>query len=88
MKPKKNKPVQNKLVRVEWNDSAYLLSTGWHNKDQVAIATKPENIVSVGFVAHEDDEYLAICQSISSSKQYVQGVMRIMKSTIKKITKL
>lgn len=75
-----------KLVQVEWLDSGYSITPGWVDPNDVPGTMSPKTIKSVGFVVHEDKKCLIICQS--KGEHYVQGVLRIMKSGIKKIKNL
>jgi hypothetical protein len=56
------------IERVEWLDSTFL-GTGWQDVDENVMNKGREIIVTVGFVAGEDDDSLVMALSWNSAEE-------------------
>lgn len=77
----------HKIVYVEWQDSASLqVSESWiDHRDAKDRAKETWNIVTVGFLLEETDDYILLCRGIDDQDEpKVSGSFYIPKSQIRK----
>lgn len=71
-----------KLVRVEWADA--LAEHGWRKVEDIS---GPSPIVTVGFLAREDDTAVVVCASATEDGEW-NNCMVVPRGMITKITEL
>jgi hypothetical protein len=83
-------PVQFDLVTVEWMDTGARAGMTWATAEELVkeAATNDGIVVTVGYLLHNDDQFLLLAQSHDTHFDNYLNTHQVMKSAVRKVVKL
>lgn len=75
-------------LEIEWLDSGLSNDTGWMSKIEAVESSRLSNVLSIGYLLHEDDECYILVRSSALSFEKYYGVQVIAKKNVVSVKRL
>ena len=75
-------------VEIRWIDSGTQYANGWENKDDIVRGASLSEVITVGWLMHEDDFVYYVSTSYDPVNEHFYGTQLIAKSAVTGFTRL